>query len=312
MRRDVTPRLGEPDGRHHHGLSIAGRLAALLVAVACMAAIAACGSGSRRSASTEGTKLVAAHIAAGEITFGTDFTEPPYENIVNGKMVGFDVDFGKLLARQLGLQPHFTDNRFATLIPALQANKFDVVLSSMYITAQRAQVVNFVPYFDTGVVLVVQKGSRFKPTSAIQLCGHTVALNAGSAEVTTVSGPLDAECKKAGQGVIKTQLFPSDLTVLQQVAAGRAQAAFEDPALVRSVIKSDPGVALQISTHAGVLLYPVPVGMALRKNEGALQKRIQGSLDVLERNGKLAALRKRYAISPVSAKLVAQSERGAA
>ena len=312
-------------GEHNQARRRPGRmLVALLACVVAAFALAACGSSKSGSSSTEGsTSTTSASggsqiksgslLTDGTITYGTDFTEPPYESIINGQQQGFDVEFGKLLAQQLGLKPQFLDNRFATLIPALAAHKFDVILSSMYITAERLRQVDFVPYLDTGDVIVVKKGGAYQPKTALDVCGHTFSINSGAAVASIASGPLSKQCKQAGKQPINVKLFPSDLASLQEVAAGRADVTFVDPALLKSLqTTAGRDLGLEVSSAPGKLLYPVAVGIAVRQSDPTVKAALTAAIQRLDQNGQLAALRARYAISPPSEALVKQAEQQAA
>lgn len=300
----------------HYTRRLARAVPALAGAVAAAAALAACGGGGSSSTAKSGTpaavKAPSGLMNGGSITYGTDFTEPPYENVVGGKQVGFDVDFGKLLAGQMGLEPKFVDNRFATLIPALQAHKFDVILSAMYITGERLKQVGFVPYINTGDVLVVKKGSSYRPQAPEEMCGHKFSINSGAAVQSIASGPLNDQCKKSGKPPIKIELFPSDLASLQQIAGGRADVTLVDPALLKSLEQANPDLGLEVSSPPGKLFYPVAVGIAVRPGDAQIKTAITSAVQKLEANGKLPALRKRYAISPPDPALVKKAEADAA
>ncbi|HEX4751995.1 MAG TPA: transporter substrate-binding domain-containing protein [Solirubrobacterales bacterium] len=146
------------------------------LALAMVLLLAACGGGGSSSGPTDvadTTNSTAAPVKApeelvndGKITFGTDFTFPPYESIDNGEQKGFDVEFAKLLGETLGLETEMIDTRFAVLIPGLEARHFDAILSALYITSERLETVDMVPYFNTGAVLVANTSRRRRSKSA--------------------------------------------------------------------------------------------------------------------------------------------------
>jgi ABC-type amino acid transport substrate-binding protein len=74
-----------------------------------------------------------------QITFGVDATYPPFESKApNGEFQGFDIDLGKAICADLKVKCVFVDQGFDGIIPALEARKFDAILSSMTVTPVRA------------------------------------------------------------------------------------------------------------------------------------------------------------------------------
>ena len=65
-----------------------------------------------------------------------------------GKVIGLEPDIANEIAVRMGVKATFKTMPFAELLPALEAGKVDMVLSSMTITGKRNMRVAFVgPYF---------------------------------------------------------------------------------------------------------------------------------------------------------------------
>ena len=118
--------------------------------------------------------------ADGKLTFGADPSYPPLNSIEGGEHVGFEPELAQLIADQMGLEVAWVDVGFDSLVPSLQARKYDAVLSDLYITEERAKIVDFVPYNMEGVALVTKADSDYAPTKDTDLCGKTVASVSGS------------------------------------------------------------------------------------------------------------------------------------
>ncbi|TZE82593.1 basic amino acid ABC transporter substrate-binding protein [Calorimonas adulescens] len=99
--------------------------------------------------------------ARGELIVGLSADYPPYESheIINGedKIVGFDIDLAQAIADELGVKLHIVDTSFNGLIPMLQANKIDVIISGMTATEERAKSVDFSDIYFSGKNLVLVK-----------------------------------------------------------------------------------------------------------------------------------------------------------
>ncbi|MEM0936305.1 MAG: transporter substrate-binding domain-containing protein [Pseudomonadota bacterium] len=61
----------------------------------------------------------------------------------NGDLIGFELDVGRKLAEDMGVEVEFVPTSWDGIIPALIAGNFDVIISGMSYTAQRNLTVNF-------------------------------------------------------------------------------------------------------------------------------------------------------------------------
>ena len=120
-----------------------------------------------------------------QISFGVDATYPPFESLSpSGAFQGFDIDLGKAICAELKVKCVFVNQSFDGIIPALQARKFDAILSSMTVTPERAKQINFSSeMYDEPTSLIVKKGSGLVP-SAASLKGKTVGVEAGTIQET--------------------------------------------------------------------------------------------------------------------------------
>ncbi len=84
-------------------------------------------------------------IKKGELIVGTTGTQPPL-NVTSktGEVIGYDADIAKLIASSMGVKVRFSKMPFSELLPALEAGKVDMVISSMTMTLSRNLKVAFV------------------------------------------------------------------------------------------------------------------------------------------------------------------------
>jgi len=90
--------------------------------------------------------------ANGKIVVGTTGAQPPLNaTSKTGEIIGLDADIAKLIAANMGVAIEFKTMPFAELLPAITADKVDMVISSMTVTPQRNMQVAFIgPYFISG------------------------------------------------------------------------------------------------------------------------------------------------------------------
>ena len=109
----------------------------------------------------------------GVITIGMDDTFPPmeYRNDKN-ELVGFDIEFGEAIGKELGVKVKYVPSAWDGIIPGLDAKRFDMVLSSMNVTEERKKV-DFVEYFGAGQIVAVKAGNPLNIKSVDDLKGKS-------------------------------------------------------------------------------------------------------------------------------------------
>ncbi len=92
------------------------------------------------------------HDRSKQLVMATDYSYYPFEyyNVV-GKPEGFDLDFAKLLARQMGKELVLQTIPFPDQPQALDEGKIDILLNGMTITPERQTLFDMVPYHQNPV-----------------------------------------------------------------------------------------------------------------------------------------------------------------
>lgn len=122
--------------------------------------------------------------SAGTLTVAADASYAPDEFLAgDGKtVIGMDADLAKALGTELGLKVTVSNVSFDAIIPALQDGRYDLGMSSFTDTADREGSVNFVTYFSAGTSFYVAANGGPDIETLSDLCGHTVAVEAGTTE----------------------------------------------------------------------------------------------------------------------------------
>lgn len=231
-----------------------------LLCVLCLLLFAGCGGEEETTA--ERTVL----------RIGTDATYPPFETVdpETGQPTGFDIDLVTAVCEINGWQPEFIVTPFDGIIPGLRSKKYDVVISAMTITPERAAVVNFTdPYY---------------------LAGQTIAV---PLDDSLINGVDDLAGKRVGVQLGTTgELMAKKMDALHVFSYDNIGAAFIDMANgnLDAVLNDFPTSQAYINKHGtartvGDILSTEYYGMAVRKTDDDLLGQLNGALDQLKTGG---------------------------
>jgi polar amino acid transport system substrate-binding protein len=81
-------------------------------------------------------------------------------------LVGFDIDIGIEMARELGVKPVFVDTLWPSIIPALNLGRFDIIFGGMSVTEERWKKVDFAdPFMTVGQTVLLNAKHKSTATS---------------------------------------------------------------------------------------------------------------------------------------------------
>jgi polar amino acid transport system substrate-binding protein len=120
---------------------------------------------------------------AGELVVGTELQFAPFDFTDNGKQKGLNAELFEQLGKELGVKIKFLDLPWPSVLPGLEAKKFDVVAGPIIVTKARKERYHFVmPIAEATVALMVgAKDETIKKPEDIS--GKTVGAGKGSAQL---------------------------------------------------------------------------------------------------------------------------------
>jgi polar amino acid transport system substrate-binding protein len=157
----------------------------------------------------------------GTITVGTEFQFAPFEFLQGDKPVGFDVDLFDLIAKDLGVEVKWVDLPWVSVLPGLEAKKFDMVVAGTTISKARLERYDMtLPIGDATVALVARAddASISKPGD---IAGKIVGGTKGSMQLQT----LQDYVKTLPGGVPDLKVYIGSTNLYADVGAGRIAAA---------------------------------------------------------------------------------------
>ncbi len=232
--------------------------------------------------------LGSAHAAApstlqkGVLKIGMEGTYAPFTyKDASGNLTGFDVDIARAVAAKLGLKAEFVLTEWSGILAGLQANKYDVIVNQVGITAERQKTIGFSkPYAYSSPQIIVKKTGSFAPKTLADLKGKRVGVGLGS----------NFEKSLRDAGGINVVTYPGAPEYLADLAAGRLDAAYNDRLLVGYLIKSQN---LPVR-GAGVIGDPEAVGIAMKKTNTSLKAAVDKALLQLKADGTYAKISRKW------------------
>jgi polar amino acid transport system substrate-binding protein len=229
-------------------------------------------------------------LSDGTLTFGSDIAYAPIEFLdeSTNEPAGLDIDLGNAIGEVLGVEVVFENAAFDGLIPALDAERYDALMSAMTVNPTRSEQVDFIEYFTAGSGIVVVPGNPEGIASIEDLCGHTVAVQEGTVQAEYLEG-TEAEpggqsqaCTDAGNEAITILKFPTNPEAVQAVLAGQADANMADYPVAAYSVQQNEG---EIELITGYQFDEGNYGIALRKDSTALRDVIEQALDQVIADG---------------------------
>ena len=223
------------------------------------------------------------------IVFGTDATYPPFESLeAGGKFVGFDIDIANALCDNMKVKCSFVNQDFDGIIPALQAKKFDAVISSMSITPEREKIVDFTnKIYNTPPAIAVPKDSTVKEATDEALKGKSIGAQSSTTHANYASVHLkDAELK----------LYPSADEYTLDLGNGRIDAAIDDVVVLSEWVKSDAGSCCKMlgTLKTDPVINGVGAGIAIRKGDTAIRDKLNAAIAAIRADGTYKKIQDKY------------------
>jgi arginine/ornithine transport system substrate-binding protein len=225
-----------------------------------------------------------------ELKVAIDPTYEPFTfKTADGKPTGFDVDIAEALCNEIKRKCTYVEQVWDSMIPGLQAKKYDVIISSMSITEERQKVVDFSDkYYNTGSRIVVKADTPF--TDLASLKGKKIGVLKGSTQEKYAMGEL----APAGVSVVP---YEAQDQVYLDIKSGRLDGTVADSVEVTGGFLSKPdgagfgfvGPVLNETKYFGI-----GVGVAMRQGETQLKEELNAAIKAIRGNGVYETVSKKY------------------
>lgn len=228
-----------------------------------------------------------------ELRVAIDPTYKPFTyKTESGEPAGFDVDIAKALCDELKSKCVFVEQAWDGMIPGLQAKKYDAIISSMSITEERKQAVDFTgKYYNTPSCVVVKSALNLGAEAA-NFKGKKIGVLKASTQEKYAMGEL----QPAGATIVP---YDAQDQVYLDIKSGRLDGTVADVVEVNGGFLSTPDgkdyacagerVPVEFEKYFGA-----GAGVAIRKEDTALRDALDAGIKAIRDSGKWKDLAEKH------------------
>jgi polar amino acid transport system substrate-binding protein len=229
--------------------------------------------------------------ASADVRFGimNEAYPPFFTKDASGKWVGWEIDLMDAVCAEMKENCSVVDMSWDGLIPGLQTKKFDVIWSSMSITAEREKIIDFTSkYYKTPSKLIGTKDGSLG-VAPDDVAGKTIGI-----QVSTIQSEY---YKKYFAGKSSEKTYSTLDEAFQDLSAGRIDYVFGDSLALLEFLKSDFGKDCcedkgNVKDDPAIL--GSGVGGGLRKDDQALRDKLNTAIAAVRASGKYDEISKKY------------------
>ncbi len=227
-----------------------------------------------------------------------EITYPPFESYdENNNIVGSDPELARSMARALGRSVEFVDTKFLNLINGLNSNKYDAIISGMYITEERKLRAMVIPYAMTGSAILVVRGNDFQPQRPEELCGKKVGLEQGNSWLPKLQKLSQSYCLPNHKPAVTLSEYPSAPEATQALLSGNVEAQVEIAGAANMISERTRG---RVVVSSKELISPEVLGIFVKKGNDSTYADISKALASSRASGEYHEILKKYGLEPIS------------
>lgn len=250
-----------------------------LALVMALGLLAGCGSSNSDNSTPAGDD--ASDAAKTKLVVATSPDFPPFESLEGGEVVGIEVDILSKIAEKMGMELDIQQMDFDSVIPGVQAGKFDVGMSGITVTDKRKENVDFSSvYFMAAQAIVVADGSSI--TGKADLEGKKVSVQTGTT--------AEEYCMVNGYEVLA---FTANNDAAAALTAGKVDAWVVDNEVALAMA---PELGLTVLDEA---MTSEPYAFALQKGSDLLAP-FNEALDALLSDGTIEQIFQQYGVTYIA------------
>ncbi|MFJ7145212.1 amino acid ABC transporter [Pseudomonas protegens] len=231
------------------------------------------------------TLAFSASAAAETLKMGIEAAYPPFNNKdASGQVVGFDKDIGDALCAKMKVECTVVTSDWDGIIPALNAKKFDFLISSLSITDERKQAVDFTdPYYSNKLQFIAPKDKTEFKTDKASLKGKIIGAQRATLAGTWLEDNLGDD--------ITIKLYDTQENAYLDLTSGRLDAILADKYVNYEWLKSEAGKPYEFKGEP--MVESDKIGIAVRKKD-PLREKLNAALKEIVADGTYKKINDKY------------------
>lgn len=216
---------------------------------------------------------------------------PPFSSKdASGQWVGWEIDVMNAVCAQMNEKCELVEVAWDGIIPALTSKQIDVIWSSMSITPERKQTIDFTNmYYNTPAVIIGAKTGDMDITPE-HLKGKVIG-----AQVSTIHDKYVQKYYAPAGAEVKTYTTQDEAN--NDLAAGRLDYVQADSSALDAFLKTEQGAAcceLKGMVKDDPEILGEGVGGGVRKEDTALKEKLNAAIAELAKAGKFDEITNKY------------------
>lgn len=251
--------------------------------------LAACGKQEPPAPAAGASAPAAAAPAAKVYLVGTDAAYAPFESQnEKGEIVGFDIEVVQAVAKKAGIEVKFVNTPWEGIFNTLAQGDRDLLVSSITITAERKQTMDFsTPYFDAEQLIAVKSDSKIAKFADLK------KLKVGVQNGTTGD---EVVAKLQGKDSANIKRFESTPLALKELEAGGVDAVVADNGVVVHYVANNTGS--KFKTISDSSFAAEQYGLAVKKGNTELLAKLDKGLADIKADGTYEKIYTKYFGAP--------------
>ena len=232
---------------------------------------------------------------AGKIVAATQPNYPPisYKDPANNQLMGFDIELGEAIAKELGVKMQWEETAFAQMISSLVTGRVDIVLAGMSDLPARREQVDFVDYLKSGAQFYTSQANAATIKTPTDLCGKKVGASRSTNWPAQIEDWSKENCVAKGRPAIAVTGTEGSADARTQLKSGRLDAGVQGSETLSYFQKLEPNTYVVLGTAFTESLMGIPTA----KTEPQVRDAVKGALDRLQKNGTYDQIAAKYGLS---------------
>jgi polar amino acid transport system substrate-binding protein len=231
---------------------------------------------------------------AGKIVIATNPNYAPitFKDPATNTLMGFDIDLGTAIAKELGVKIEWQEIAFAQMLPSLQTGRVDTVLAGMSDLPARRDVADFVDYMTSGPQFYTITALAGTIKTPEDLCGKSVGASRSTNWPTQMTEWSQANCVAKGKPAMNVVGTEGSVDARTQLKTERLQGAVQGNETLPYFQALEPNTYVLLGTAFTQSL----VGMPFAKSETGLRDAVKAAIERLQGSGEYDKMLAKYGL----------------